>query len=87
MNKNTFTINNDKNQLHATREFNGPLELEWKVCTDAELLDEWWVPKPWKTETKSMEFREGGRWLCCLKDFPLRMHFVMKKIISIPKCP
>jgi uncharacterized protein YndB with AHSA1/START domain len=35
----------------------------WRAWTEAELLDLWWAPKPWKTETKSMDFRPGGNWL------------------------
>lgn len=33
----------------------------WDAWTEKELLDQWWAPKPWKSETKSMNFREGGR--------------------------
>ncbi len=28
----------------------------------SEILDLWWAPKPWKTRTKIMDFREGGHW-------------------------
>ena len=31
--------------------------------TESELLDQWWAPKPWKAETKSLNFKEGGFWL------------------------
>ena len=34
----------------------------WAAWTDREILDLWWAPKPWRFETKSMEFSEGGRW-------------------------
>ena len=26
------------------------------------MLDQWWAPKPWRTETKTMNFAEGGQW-------------------------
>lgn len=50
-------------KIHVVREFDAPLEQVWKAWTDAAILDQWWAPRPWKTETKSMDFREGGRWL------------------------
>lgn len=50
-------------QLKITREFDAPVEKVWKAWTDSRLLDLWWAPKPWKAKTKSMDFREGGKWL------------------------
>ncbi|RYE20934.1 MAG: hypothetical protein EOP51_16745 [Sphingobacteriales bacterium] len=50
-------------QLNVTRQFNAPVELVWQAWTDAEILDQWWAPKPYRAETKSMDFREGGHWL------------------------
>lgn len=35
----------------------------WNYFTKAELLDQWWAPKPWKCETKKQDFKEGGVWL------------------------
>jgi uncharacterized protein YndB with AHSA1/START domain len=39
----------------------------WRAWTDREILDQWWAPKPWKAETKTMDFREGGHWLYCME--------------------
>lgn len=50
-------------QLIVTREFNANADLVWKAWTTAELLDQWWAPKPYRAETKSLDFREGGVWL------------------------
>jgi uncharacterized protein YndB with AHSA1/START domain len=58
-----FIVDKPNNTITVTREFNAPLPLVWKAWTTAELLDQWWAPKPWKANTKSMDFREGGRWL------------------------
>ncbi len=52
-----------KKQITVTREFDAPVNEVWEAWTDSKLLDEWWAPKPWKAETKSMDFREGGVWL------------------------
>ena len=50
-------------KLMVTREFDAPPDLVWRAWTEKELLDQWWAPHPWKTETKSMDFREGGTWI------------------------
>lgn len=58
-----FEVDKDNNQIMVDRSFNAPLDLVWAAWTEAEILDQWWAPKPWKTETKSMDFRVGGHWL------------------------
>lgn len=52
-----------RKQLRITRDFAAPLDQVWDAWTDSVLLDQWWAPRPWKAETKSMDFREGGKWL------------------------
>jgi uncharacterized glyoxalase superfamily protein PhnB/uncharacterized protein YndB with AHSA1/START domain len=58
-----FTVNKENNTVNVKREFNADLELVWEAWTNPEILDQWWAPKPYKTRTKSMDFREGGIWL------------------------
>ena len=58
MNKTQF--HSEKNKLTVTRTFDAPLKLVWRAWTEAELLDQWWAPKPWKSKTKHMDFKEGG---------------------------
>jgi len=58
-----FTVNKDNNTIHVEREFAGDLETVWDCWTRPELLDQWWAPKPYRTRTRSMDFREGGSWL------------------------
>lgn len=58
-----FTVDKANNQINVKREFNAELPLVWKAWTTSEVLDQWWAPKPWKADTKSMDFREGGFWL------------------------
>ncbi len=50
-------------RMHIIREFAAPVPDVWRAWTDSKILDQWWAPKPWRAETKSMDFREGGRWL------------------------
>jgi len=62
-NKVVFTKDLANKKLHVTREFAAPADKVWKAWTESELLDKWWAPKPWKAETKTMDFRLGGKWL------------------------
>lgn len=54
----------DKNKatFQAKREFNANISLVWRAFTEPALLDQWWAPKPWKCETKNMNFAPGGKW-------------------------
>ena len=58
-----FSVNKDTNTISVMREFAANLTLVWDAWTKPELLDLWYAPKPYKTRTKSMDFREGGSWL------------------------
>jgi PhnB protein len=58
-----FTVDKQNNQIKVERLFHAPLDLVWAAWTTAEILDQWWAPKPYRTETKSMDFRAGGMWL------------------------
>jgi uncharacterized protein YndB with AHSA1/START domain len=58
-----FTVNKENNTVHVKREFLADLALTWDAWTKPEILDQWWAPKPYRTITKSMDFREGGMWL------------------------
>jgi uncharacterized glyoxalase superfamily protein PhnB/uncharacterized protein YndB with AHSA1/START domain len=58
-----FTVNKENNTVNVKREFAANLELVWEAWTNPEILDQWWAPKPYRTVTKSMDFREGGMWL------------------------
>jgi uncharacterized protein YndB with AHSA1/START domain len=58
-----FTVDRDNLVVKIERSFDAPLDLVWSAWTEAEILDQWWAPQPYKAETKIMDFREGGRWL------------------------
>src|SRR5438046_6078467 len=62
-NQTTITKDPSNKKLIVVREFDAPLDHVWKAWTESELLDQWWAPKPWRAETKTMDFREGGTWL------------------------
>lgn len=62
-----FILNQEHNSIRIKREFSADLTLVWSAWTQAELLDQWWAPKPYKAQTKSMDFREGGTWLYAME--------------------
>ena len=43
-----------------------PLGEVWRASAESELLEQWWAPKPWKTETTTMHFSIGSQWLCIM---------------------
>ena len=58
-----FVIDKENKKVKVTREFAAPLSKVWAAYTQSELLDQWWAPKPWKANTKELEFKDGGHWL------------------------
>jgi uncharacterized protein YndB with AHSA1/START domain len=56
-----FIVNKETKTVSITKEFDATRDLVWDAYTKAELLDQWWAPKPFASRTKVMEFREGGR--------------------------
>lgn len=58
-----FSIDKQNKKVVVTREFAASLSRVWPAWTQPELLDQWWAPKPWRTETRSMNFAPGGTWL------------------------
>lgn len=58
-----FSADKENSTIHVKREFNAGVEIVWKAWTTAALLDQWWAPKPYRTITRSMDFRPGGQWL------------------------
>ena len=56
-----FTVNKAAQTALITREFAAELSLVWDAFTKPELLDQWVAPRPFKSRTKFMDFKVGGR--------------------------
>lgn len=56
-----FTVDKENSTVNVKGEFNASLANVWSAWTEAELLDRWWAPAPWKSRTKKMDFKEGGQ--------------------------
>jgi uncharacterized protein YndB with AHSA1/START domain len=61
-----FSKDTPNKQLTIVRDFDAPVDLVWKAWTRSDILDQWWAPKPYRAETRTMDFRVGGRWLYCM---------------------
>jgi uncharacterized protein YndB with AHSA1/START domain len=57
-----FSIDKENSIIYVKRNFRASLQQVWQAWTIAKLLDNWWGPKPWRAETKVMDFKEGGYW-------------------------
>ena len=61
-----FIVNKDNHTISIKREFAADLQLVWAAWTEADILDQWWAPKPFKNKTKSMDCSTGGFWHYCM---------------------
>ena len=78
-----FSENKENNTISIQREFNASPELVWQAWTSAEMLDQWWGPNPWKANTKTMDFRDGGYWLYAMIGPNGEKHWSKANYISI----
>jgi uncharacterized protein YndB with AHSA1/START domain len=50
-------------KITVTRHLEADVETVWSMWTKPELLDTWWAPRPWRAETKTHDFKPGGKWI------------------------
>lgn len=56
-----FTVDKAAKTVVIKREFKASQSLVWDAFTKQEILDQWWAPKPYSSQTKYMNFEVGGR--------------------------
>src|ERR1700692_2073951 len=54
-------------RMVITRIFDAPRELVWKAWTDPKYIMQWWGPKGFTSPVCKMDFRVGGKLLCCMR--------------------
>ena len=54
-------------RMVITRIFDAPREVVWKAWTDPQYVMQWWGPKGFTSPVCKMDFREGGKFLCCMR--------------------
>jgi uncharacterized protein YndB with AHSA1/START domain len=50
-------------KITVVKDLDADIKKVWMAYTDRKMLDQWWAPKPWRAETREMNFKEGGCWL------------------------
>lgn len=58
-----FNKDYEAHSVYVMKIYDADVSVVWNYFTKSELLDQWWAPKPWKCETKTQDFKEGGSWL------------------------
>jgi uncharacterized protein YndB with AHSA1/START domain len=83
MNKTSIQRDLDNATLTITRRFDAVRSRVWRAYTEAGLLDQWWAPRPWKTETVTMDFRVGGHWHYAMNGPDGEQHFGRMDFLEI----
>lgn len=78
-----FTVDKAAKTVYITREFDADLSLVWDAFTKAEILDQWVAPKPWKSKTKFMDFKVGGRRFYAMVSPEGQEHWAIQEYTSI----
>ncbi|MCE3280112.1 MAG: ATPase [Bacteroidetes bacterium] len=78
-----FSIDKENKKITVKREYAAERSLVWDVYTKSDILDQWWAPKPWKSRTKKMDFKEGGQWLYAMVGPKGEEHWAIAKFESI----
>ena len=78
-----FTVDKAAKTVYITREYDAELSLVWDAFTKAELLDQWWAPKPWASKTKFMNFTVGGRRFYAMVSQEGQEHWSIQDFTSI----
>ncbi len=63
----TSNLANQTERMVVTRVFDAPRELVWKAWTDPEYVMQWWGPKGFSSPVCKIDFRVGGKFLCCMR--------------------
>lgn len=78
-----FTVDKAAKTVFIVREFDADLSLVWDAFTTAEILDQWVAPKPYKSRTKIMDFKVGGRRFYAMVSPEGQEHWAIQKYTSI----
>ena len=63
----TKNMGDETARMVITRVFDAPRELVWKAWTDPNYVMQWWGPRGFTAPVCKMDFRVGGRFLCCMR--------------------
>ncbi|RIV45896.1 SRPBCC family protein [Flagellimonas pelagia] len=78
-----FTVDKSIQTVFIDKEFAAELPLVWDAFTKQEILDQWWAPLPWKSVTKHMDFKVGGRRFYAMVSPEGQEHWSLQQYTSI----
>lgn len=78
-----FVVDKSAKTVTIRETFDADRDLVWDAYTKADLLDQWWAPKPFASKTKVMDFREGGRRFYAMVSPEGNERWVLQKYTSI----
>jgi uncharacterized protein YndB with AHSA1/START domain len=58
---------NETARMVVTKVFDAPRELVWKAWTDPKYVMQWWGPQGFTAPFCEIDFRVGGKFLCCMR--------------------
>jgi uncharacterized protein YndB with AHSA1/START domain len=58
---------NEKERMVITRVFDAPRALVWEAWTNPKYVMQWWGPKGFAAPFCEIDFRVGGKFLCCMR--------------------
>ena len=56
-----------KQNIVVTRVIAAPAELVWKAWTEPERIMQWWGPRNYISPSCEIDFREGGKYVFCMR--------------------
>ena len=63
----TKSTGNEKERMVITRIFDAPRALVWEAWTNPKYVMQWWGPKGFTAPVCKIDFRVGGKFLCCMR--------------------
>jgi uncharacterized protein YndB with AHSA1/START domain len=78
-----FIVDKKTKTVFVNKEFDAGQSLVWDAFTKPEILDQWWAPKPWESQTKSMDFKVGGRRIYAMVSPEGQQHWSIQEFTSI----
>lgn len=78
-----FSVEKDNNTIRIKKGFAASESQVWRAWTAKEFLDQWWGPKPWHVETKTLDFIPNGIWHYAMVGPEGEKHWNISQYISI----
>ncbi len=61
------SIATDSKPIVIKRTFNAPVETVWRSFSEPDHVKNWWGPKGYTTPSAEIDFREGGKYIFCMR--------------------